>query len=288
MDVSRSPQLAYSDSQALMLDEASRRAKAQKIIAALRHFRGVDSLAGLTVADVGCSGGTIAAEICDDGAHVVGIDIDVPGVRKAQDRYRAGSEDRRPHFLCADSMSTPLSDRSVDIVVCNHIYEHVVSPEALAAELRRIVKPEGIVYLGLGNKWGVVEPHYRLPFLSYLPRAAADRYVRVMHRADEYYEHFYGRRGLRRLFAAFDVWDYTHAILAEPELFAMRRAWPPRLSGAVSDLSRVLRPVVPTFIWLATARPTAPRGPRLRRQPLHVPAAPAARGSSEGHLAAPR
>lgn len=269
MDVSRAPQLAYSDSQALMLDEASRRAKAQKIIAALRHFRGVDTLAGLTVADVGCSGGTIAAEMGRDGASVVGIDIDVPGVRKAQDRYTSGAAGE-PAFICADSMATPLGDRSVDVVVCNHIYEHVVSPEALAAELRRVVKPDGVIYLGLGNRLGIIEPHYRLPFLSYLPKRAADRYVRASGRAEEYYEHFDTRNGLRRLFAGLVVWDYTHAVLAEPDRFAMRRRWPDRLSGPVSDLSRLLRPVVPTFIWLATVDPSVPRGPSLRRAPRFV------------------
>ena len=259
-----------------MLDEASRRVKAQKIIAGVRHFRGVDSLAGLTVVDVGFSGGTIAAEMSRDGADVVGMDIDVPGVRKAHDRYTSGAAAGEPSFLCADSMATPLADRSADVVVCNHIYEHVVSPEALVSELRRVVKPDGVIYLGLGNKLGIVEPHYRLPFLSYLPQGAADRYVRSTGRAEEYYEHFSTRNGLRRLFAGLVVWDYTHAMLAEPDRFAMRRRWPDRLSGPVSDLSRLLRPVVPTFIWLATVHPSVPQGPPLRRSPRLVqdPAVP--------------
>ena len=177
----RAPQLAYSDSQALMLDERSRQAKAAKMLAVLTHWTGREDLTGLVVADVGCSGGIIASELSRAGARVVGLDIDEPGIRKAVNRF--GGRETGPAFVCADSMAAPLADGCVDVVICNHIYEHVVSPEALAAELRRVVSPTGMVYLGLGNRWGVVEPHYRLPFLSYLPRRWADRYVRASGRA---------------------------------------------------------------------------------------------------------
>lgn len=254
-----------------MLDETHRRGKAAKLIAVLGHFLGRSDWGGLVVADVGCSGGIIADELARTGAHVVGLDIDSPGLARAQERYgSAAAAGEPPRFVCGDSMRQPLADASVDVAVCNHIYEHVVSPEELAAELRRVVRPGGVVYLGLGNKWGVLEPHYRLPFLSYLPRGAADAYVRLSGRAEEYYEQFRTRRALRRLFGAFAVWDYTHAVVAEPDRFAVGRRWPDRLSGAVSALTRVLRPVVPTFIWVGAAPGVLPQGPPLRRDPVRV------------------
>ena len=65
-------------------------------------------------------------------------------------------------------------------MVLNHIYEHVVDPDAVLREIRRVLAPDGVVYLGLANRLGVVEPHYRLPFLSWLPHGPlADRYVRA-------------------------------------------------------------------------------------------------------------
>src|SRR5690606_16668942 len=82
----REAQLAYSEFQSAMLDEEKRRRKAAKIIAVLEHFHG--PLSGLTVADVGCSAGFIADELAGAGAkHTLGIDIDVPGLRKAADRF---------------------------------------------------------------------------------------------------------------------------------------------------------------------------------------------------------
>src|SRR6188472_835253 len=82
----RTPQLEYSSTQALMLDERSRRAKAAKMAAVIAHFRGRD-LTGLRIVDCGCSGGIIADELHAAGATVIGLDIDVPGVREAHARF---------------------------------------------------------------------------------------------------------------------------------------------------------------------------------------------------------
>lgn len=266
MSTAREPQLEYSTTQALMLDESSRRAKAAKMAAVIKHFLGLESLAGLRVLDCGCSGGIIADALHAAGATVIGMDIDVPGVQAAHRRFGASAT-----FLCADAQRIPLADASADVVICNHIYEHVVDPRQLFAELRRVVRPDGLVYLGLGNRLGVVEPHYRLPFLSWLPRGLAHRYVRATGRADHYYEEFTTWSGLRRLCAGLHVWDYTFSVLAEPGRFAADEAVPRWLAKIPPAVLRAARPVVPTYIWVATLRPSRPRGGELAVPPVEVP-----------------
>ncbi|SDG65179.1 Ubiquinone/menaquinone biosynthesis C-methylase UbiE [Sinosporangium album] len=277
----RVAQLEYSEFQGAMLDEAKRRRKAAKIIAVLGHFLGSGStgpggrpLEGLTVADIGCSAGFIADELAEAGAeHTFGVDIDVPGLRRAAGRFG-----HRVEFVCADGTALPFPDGSVDVLVFNHIYEHVVDPDAVVAEMRRVLSDTGVLYLGLGNRLGVMEPHYKLPFLSYLPPALADRYVRAFGRADHYYERFRTRRGLRRMMRAFHVWDYTFPVLATPGRFAGAELFPGvvgRLAGAVlawvpRDVLRLLLPVVPTYLWVATKTPMMPRGARLPQPPERV------------------
>ncbi len=93
MGTERAAQLEYSEFQSAMLDEAKRRRKAAKIIAVLAHFlgRAERPLEGLTVADIGCSAGFIADELALAGArHTFGIDIDVPGLRKASSASASG------------------------------------------------------------------------------------------------------------------------------------------------------------------------------------------------------
>jgi SAM-dependent methyltransferase len=259
MSKERAPQLAYSEFQGKMLEEDKRRRKAAKLISVLRHFLGRDDLSGLTVADVGCSAGFISDELAQAGAQrTVGIDIDVPGLRKAADRFG-----ERVGFVCGDGERLPFADGTFDAIVFNHIYEHVVDPDAVVKELHRVLADDGALYLGLGNKYGIIEPHYRLPFLSYLPAGAADRYVKASGRADQYYERFRSRKGLQRMLSDFHVWDYTFSVIAEPDRFHGRGDLPGPVAKLPEPAVRTLRPIIPTFLWVATKTPRPPAGPTL-------------------------
>jgi ubiquinone/menaquinone biosynthesis C-methylase UbiE len=271
---SRQAQLAYSEQMAAMRDEQARRRKADKILAVLRHVLGrseAEGLTGLDVADIGCSQGFIADSLASAGAsHTYGVDIDVPGLTVAQSRF--GS---RVRFVCAAGESLPLPDASVDVAVFNHIYEHVVDPDAVLADVRRVLRPGGVLYLGLGNRLGIIEPHYRLPFLSWLPQGAADRYVRAFGRADHYYEQYRTRPGLRRMLADWHVLDYTLPVLAAPARFADDGLVPGPVSRLPGPALATLLPLLPTYLWVASPSPLQPRGPALRVAPRPVRTRPA-------------
>lgn len=261
----RREQLAYSASMPAMLDEPGRRRKAAKILAVLLHATGRQDLNGLAALDVGCSAGFVADELALSGAETHGVDIDEPGIAAATQRFGGSVE-----FHLAPGDHLPFPDHRFDVVVFNHIYEHVVDPEAVVREIHRVLAPGGVLYLGLGNRLGIIEPHYRLPFLSWLPDALADRYVRIFHRADEYHERFLARGGLRRLFAAFDVWDYTLPVLADAAAFSGDDVVP-RLVGRIpSPLLGLTLPLVPTYIWVAFNGPARPLGPTLAVSPRHL------------------
>ena len=263
----REAQLAYSEQMAAMLDEAGRRRKAAKILAVLRHVRGLDDLSGLTAADVGCSAGFIADELAGAGAaRTYGVDIDVPGLRAARTRFGDHVQ-----FVCSAGQALPFPDASLDVVVFNHIYEHVVDPDAVIADVKRVLKPDGVLYLGLGNRLGVIEPHYKLPFLSYLPPAAADRYVRAFGRADSYYERFRTRRGLQQLLAGWHVVDYTLPVLGDPAAFSGEDMVPAMVSRLPERALAATLPLVPTYVWVASPSPLRPAGPALRVAPRPVP-----------------
>lgn len=265
----RSRQLAYSELMGAMLDEDKRRQKARKIIAVVEHYLGRGDLDELTVVDVGSSGGFIADELSKAGGRTIGVDIDVPGLAKARARFGA-----QVAFVCADGEQLPLPSGSVDVLVLNHIYEHVVDADAVVAELHRVLAEDGVLYLGLGNRLGVIEPHYRLPFLSYLPRPLADRYVRLSGRADHYYEQFRTRPGLRRMFRDFTLWDYTLPVIAEPDRFVSTDVVRSQVSRLPETTLRGLLPVIPAYIWIATKHSGAPRGDRLDVMPRRIAASP--------------
>jgi SAM-dependent methyltransferase len=50
-----------------------------------------------------------------------------------------------------DVTAMPFADNTFDLVICNHVIEHVPAWEALAQELHRVVRPGGIVYVATPN-----------------------------------------------------------------------------------------------------------------------------------------
>ena len=254
----RQEQLAYSELMAKMTDEPGRRAKARKIIAVLQHAIGVRDLSGLKALDIGCSAGFIADEIAAAGARTTGVDIDEPGLTAARERFG-----HRVDFRLARGEDLPFADGELDVVVFNHIYEHVVDPEAVVAEIRRVLAPTGALYLGIGHKHQIIEPHYKLPFLSWLPQRAAVGYMKLTGKGESYYEHYYSRVGLRRLFAAFDLWDYTLPVLADARAFAGGDVIPAWVSRVPEPVLAAALPAVPTYIWIGFGAPSRPRGPAL-------------------------
>ena len=96
--------------------------------------------------------------------------------------------------------------------------------------------------------------------------------MRLTGKGDHYYERYSTPAGLRRMFAAFDVWDYTLPVLADPAAFAggdVIPAWVGRLPERA--LAATL-PLVPTYVWLAfRSAGDARAGPPLRVAPRHVP-----------------
>ncbi len=261
-DDKRKPQLAYSELMGKMLEEDVRRLKARKLISVITHFLGTEDLSGRTALDVGCSAGFIADELSRAGAHALGADIDVPGVRKAHERFGA-----QVSFFSADGSQLPLPDASMDVLIFNHIYEHVVDPDAIMAELHRVLADDGVLYLGVANRFGVIEPHYRLPFLSFVPPKVADRYLRLTRKGDQYYERLKSRRALQVMAREFTVWEYTLPVILDPARFHSDDVVPGLVSRVPSGMLRAALPMVPTYIWIATKSDVAPKGAALRGGP---------------------
>lgn len=171
-----------------------RRRKAAK----LRHLLETQRpLAGNRVLEIGTGAGviiqTLSAAIGPSG-HAVGVDI--VDQRRVHDGF---------DFLVIQGTALPFADHSFDLVVSNHVIEHVgPTPAQLdhLREIRRVLRPDGIGYLAVPNRWRWREPHFSLPLLSWLPRPLADHYVRRTRRGTHYDCWPPGPRTLRRMLQA--------------------------------------------------------------------------------------
>lgn len=208
-----------SASSPILLDREYKKPKVEKMLAVLRAANLLpDAPENHFAADIGCSRGFFAAGLSPYFERVFGLDIDENAIRIAA----AESERDNLHYILSDSQSLPFQDNQVDLVVCNHVYEHVPSANLLMEEIHRVLKPGGACYFGAASRLIIMEPHYHLPFLSWLPKSIAHRYMRAFDRGTHYYENLRTRRGMDDLFSPFEVTDYTIPILRNPEKFHAR------------------------------------------------------------------
>lgn len=106
--------------------------------------------------------------------------VDVEDTRQVADGYR---------FHLVEDTALPFADASFDVVLSNHVIEHVGEADAQRrhlAELRRVLCAGGTGYLAVPNRWMLVEPHYKLAFLSWLPRPLRSPYLRLRGRGSHY------------------------------------------------------------------------------------------------------
>lgn len=211
-------------------------------------FSGQASVRQGNAIDVGCSRGFFVEGLAPFYDTVIGADIDSHALRLAQSER--SSENLL--YIQGDSQCLPLSSGSIDLVICNHVYEHVPSAEVLMDEILRILKPGGVCYFGAASRLIIMEPHYHLPFLSWLPKALAHRYMRWFKRGDFYFEKLQTRRALARLVQRFNIEDYTIEVLLDPDRFRARDMIP---NGSLVEyvprwIWRVAYPLLPTYILI--------------------------------------
>ena len=227
---------------------ASREAKAEKIRKVLQ--RQIALTEQVSLLDVGCSQGRITQKLGENLALAVGVDP-------------TDEEGRRPgfHFIRADGCYLPLRSATFDVLVLNHILEHVPAPQRLLDEAWRVLRPGGVCYLATPNRYSLMEPHYRLPFLSWLPRPLADRYVRLSGRGQVYLDYPLGYRKLRQLTRRFQFHNQTGFVLADPEFFFQGDASLKKLTRWLRWFPRwsldLLMPLLPVYIFILrkTERP---------------------------------
>lgn len=159
-----------SESSHAILENSSRKRKAMKIKAVLAE---VTDISKARVLDIGTGSGHIAHEFSNEAKEVSSIDI----VDERKER-------RGYSFKLAKDESLPFDDGVFDIVVTNHVVEHTPDQQKHLREVLRVLKPGGHIYLATPNKYWLSDPHYKLPFISWLPRRASNFYLRILQGAE--------------------------------------------------------------------------------------------------------
>jgi len=101
-----------------------------------------------------------------------------------------------------------------------------------------------------------IEGHYKLPFLSWLPKITANLYLNIFRNESFYYENHLSLKGLKMLVSPFHIVDYTLKIIKDPETyFATDMIEPGSFKHKfLSFISPVFYFFCKTFVWILVKR----------------------------------
>ncbi|HJT19318.1 MAG TPA: class I SAM-dependent methyltransferase [Nitrospira sp.] len=107
-----------------------------------------DLARGKTVLDIACGEGYGSSMLADIAAHVVGVDISVDAVAHASAKYRKPNLE----FRVGDCTNIPLDRASVDMIVSFETIEHHAEHEKMLAEIKRVLRPDGLMVMSSPDK----------------------------------------------------------------------------------------------------------------------------------------
>lgn len=105
---------------------------------------------GKTVLDLGCAGGFMAEALHERGANVSGIDPAASAIGAAV--AHAEHTGKSITYDVGVGEALPYDDRSFDAVVCVDVLEHVSDLPQVIAEVKRVLKPDGMFLFDTINR----------------------------------------------------------------------------------------------------------------------------------------
>lgn len=100
------------------------------------------------VLDIGCGSGHGSNTLAKKFKKVHGVDV----AQEAIDYAKAHWQEPNIEFSIGDSMNMPFADNTFDVVVAFEVFEHLTDWRKFLSEIKRVLKPNGIVYLSTPNK----------------------------------------------------------------------------------------------------------------------------------------
>ena len=223
-----------------------REQQAEKILAILKDHYGNQNFINFRCLEVGCGTGKISAYFAELVEVIWGIDISTELFEK-----EVLLEIPNLGFSWSDGADLPFSDSSFDLILLPQVYEHTLKQKAMMTQVHRVLRPGGVCFFSGPNKLQLIERHYFLPFLSWLPNKWSKAYLQLTRKGDEY--DIYPRTFwfLKKLTGNFTRIDYTSQIIHDPEKFGLRERFG-KLNFTKLPLwaIRLFEPIYPNYNWI--------------------------------------
>lgn len=114
-----------------------------------RYYQALEIVHKKTVVDIACGEGYGSSLLADAADKVIGIDIDKSVIEHASSTYQKNNLE----YITGSCAAIPLPDKSIDIVISFETIEHHDQHEKMLSEIRRILKPDGVLLISSPDKY---------------------------------------------------------------------------------------------------------------------------------------
>ena len=132
------------------------------------------------VLDLGAGMGGFAVAMQRAGERLIAFDYNFAYCEIS--RTRARRYDLSLPALVGAGEALPFADASFHVVTCWDVLEHVQEPKHLLGEIARVLDANGFAFMTVINRYALVDPHYHLRFVNYMPRALGEKYIAMRQR----------------------------------------------------------------------------------------------------------
>ena len=115
------------------------------IVNSIRKFKNLNP----KILDIGCGNGNISMALGSLNFDVVGVDMDVNSIKRAQGNNHL----KNVHFEVQDVNTLNIREE-YDIIICSEVLEHLNDPGNLLKSISRILKQDGILIATVPNGQG--------------------------------------------------------------------------------------------------------------------------------------
>ena len=186
--------------------------KAKKIYAVISKSLDMSEIKNLKILEIGCGNGEIIEYFRKNDNEVFAIDV--------YDQICNSINKEKINFKLVDSAQIPFHDKYFDIIISNHVVEHIKDQRTHLKEIRRCLKDSGMCYFATPNRNFFIEPHYRIPFIHYLPNKL---FYKILKSVNKYEEDLYllSYNRMKKLFNSADLKyiEYTSFVLKRPDSY---------------------------------------------------------------------
>ena len=210
--------------------EAARATKAARIVSLIARHRG--STRRDTALEIGSSTCGMTRVFRDHFRRVIAIDVDLRALRACESALER---------VLASATALPFKSESFDVLVANHTLEYAPSVPNALAEMARVLKENGLVYLAAVN---------RLKFLPVplLPRGLKGAFFDLFHAGESNIGHPLAYWEWQERFREFRTTDGTIDVLeyADPSVSSAAT----RIARNIpSPILRFMAPLFPSWIF---------------------------------------